>query len=102
MLNCKRSVIHQANEPDQKDGGLLEQAIADALLIFDLGYFDQLVLAQMDERGAYFVTRYQTQTALYSCDTGERVNLAEQLQASDSNSFETVYRLGARPESRCV
>ncbi len=87
--------IHQANEPDQRDGGLLEQVCEDALLIFDLGYFDQEVLLQIDEGGAYFATRYQTQTGLYDCETGHRVILAEQLQACEGNYFESQYRLGA-------
>jgi len=49
--------IHEDIEPDQHEAGLLAQAVPDALLIFDLGYFDQHDLKRINDRSAYVVTR---------------------------------------------
>jgi len=86
--------IHEGIEPDQKDRGLLEQAVKDALLIFDLGYFDQGVLAEIQARKAYFVTRYQSQTSLYDWETGTNLDLVKELQAVEGDWFEADYKLG--------
>jgi len=96
--------IHEGIEPDQKDQGLLEQAVKDALLIFDLGYFDQLVLAEIQARKAFFVTRYQSQTGLYDCEMETPVNLVEELKTVEGNWFEARYKLGhnAKVEVRLV
>jgi len=86
--------VHEGRSPDQKDSGLLAQAVQDALLIFDLGYFDQRVLAQIQAQKAYFVTRYQSQTTLYDPITDTSIDLVKELRAVKGNWFEAVYRLG--------
>lgn len=96
--------IHEGIEPDQKDKGLLEQTVKGSLLIFDLGYFDQLVLAEMQARKAFFVTRYQSQTGLYDLETEADVDLVKELQDVKGNWFEAHYKLGrnAKVEVRLV
>ena len=86
--------INEGIAPDQRDAGLLQQAVEQALLIFDLGYFDQETLAAITEQNAYFVTRYQSQTALYDLMTGETVDLVKQLQSTQVDCFEAHYHLG--------
>lgn len=54
-----------ASQPDQKCQLHVQQASRGSLTLFDLGYFDQKVLKTLAERSAYFVSRLQTQTALY-------------------------------------
>jgi hypothetical protein len=51
--------------PDQR-ASLVRQAIrGNSLYIFDLGYFATPTLHVLDEQGAYFVCRLQSQTAIY-------------------------------------
>ena len=92
--------VHEGIEPDQHDGGLLAQAVPDALLIFDLGYFDQHDLKCITEQGAYFVTRYQSQTGLYDLQTGVAIVLLQQLQQTTGDWFEATYRLGREAQSK--
>jgi hypothetical protein len=78
----------------------LAQAVPDALLIFDLGYFDQHDLKRINDRGAYFVTRYQSQTGLYDQETDVAINLLEQLQQTTGDWFEATYHLGRDAKSK--
>ena len=86
--------IHESIEPDQTHPGLLAQAVQDALLIFDLGYFSQHTLAAIDEREAFYVTRYQSQTGLYDSQTGEAIDLVDCLKPIEGNWFEMTCLLG--------
>jgi hypothetical protein len=92
--------VHEGIEPDQHDGGLLAEALAHALLIFDLGYFDQHDLKFINDQGAYFVTRYQSQTGLYDVETGAASDLLEQLQQTTADWFEATYYLGGAAKSK--
>jgi hypothetical protein len=92
--------VHEGIEPDQHDAGLLAQAVANALLIFDLGYFDQHDLKFINDRGAYFVTRYQSQTGLYDRETDVAIDLLEQLQQTTADCFEGTYHLGRAAKSK--
>lgn len=51
--------------PDQKCRQQVGLGVPDSLHLFDLGFFKQEHLAELDEAGAYFISRYQSQTALY-------------------------------------
>lgn len=81
---------------DNKSDLPLKQAIAGSLNLFDLGYFKQERLRDIDAQGAYFVSRYQSQTALYDPETGERVNLVKRLQSLKVNETEYQVELGFR------
>lgn len=61
--------------PDQTCDLPVEQAQAGSLQLFDLGYFSQARLKQIAERQAYFLCRYQTQTALYHATSHQPVDL---------------------------
>lgn len=81
--------------PAQKDTQLLEQAVANSLMIFDLGYFDQKLFAKLSVQGAYFVTRYQSQTGLYDTESYEEIDLVTCLEKTKGDWFDLDCRLGA-------
>jgi hypothetical protein len=70
----------EGRSPDQNCRLHLQLAQPNSLHLFDLGYFDQAVLTQLDQRGAYFVSRLQPQTALFDPHTGIRLDLAAHLR----------------------
>lgn len=82
--------------PDQRchllEGGLP----VGCLVVFDLGYFSQDRLAELDERGVFFETRLQSQTALYQPETGARLDLLAALQAQTAPLIEFNVLLGQR------
>jgi hypothetical protein len=82
--------------PDQ-DSAVLEHFMEEgALVLFDLGYFKQERLHDMTQAGAFFVTRCQSQVALYACDSEERVVLTDILKQHPSDQFEGMFHLGGR------
>jgi hypothetical protein len=50
---------------DQKSRIHLDQAQAGSLHLFDLGFFKQDIFAEFSQKKAYFISRYQPQTAVY-------------------------------------
>jgi len=82
-------------EPDQNCELHLEQAQPGSLHLFDLGYFKQQVFAELDDRGSYFISRFEHQTALYT-DEAEpiRVVLLDFLQKLKEDRFETCLQMG--------
>lgn len=91
--------VQQGVDGDRSDAGLLAQVVKGVLLIFDLGYFNQLTLAKINAQEAFYVTRYQTQTSLYDPQTGEAIDLIAQLQQTDGNGFEITCQLGAKQKT---
>lgn len=91
--------VQEGRDSDRKDIGLLAQAVEGALLIFDLGYFNQQTLADIKARNAFYVTRYQSQTHLYELETGDKIDLVEQLQQTDGDWFEITCRIGAKQKT---
>jgi len=66
-----------------------------ALRLADLGYFDLNVLASLDQQQAYWLTRPQAGTVLYSAQ-GERLDLARYLQAQPAGELDVPVQLGVR------
>ena len=81
---------------DQKSELPLAHAIPGSLNIQDLGYFKQERLRDMAQQGAFFVSRYQSQTALYDAPTGQRLDLVNYLRAVDGSTCDEQVRLGER------
>lgn len=81
---------------DQHSELPLRHAIAGSLNLFDLGYFKQERLRDIAEQDAYFVSRYQSQTALYEPDTEERIDLVKWLQSLAFNEAQREVKLGGR------
>lgn len=86
----------EGKAPDQNCNLPLEQAIANSLNLFDLGYFKQERLRDIAQQDAYFVSRYQSQTALYTPETGQSFNLVNWLQSLEVNDAECDVELGYR------
>lgn len=82
--------------PDQRCD--IPQTVAEAqtLMLMDLGYFKQERLRDIDQQGAYFVGRLQSQTALYHLDTEQRLDLVALLQHQQGQTLDLRVRLGGR------
>lgn len=52
-------------EADQKSRMHLDHAQPGSLHLFDLGFFKQEIFSEFGQKEAYFISRYQMQTALY-------------------------------------
>ena len=86
----------EGRSPDQNSDLVLRQARPGSLNLFDLGYFRQERLQAIDANAAYFVSRYQSQTALYDSQTGKRFELDQWLQGLITDRAERLVELGAR------
>jgi hypothetical protein len=65
--------------------------------LFDLGYFKQSVFAELSRAGAYFISRLQTQTALYQQDDDRQaLDLIELLQSQQQPQGELYVHLGRK------
>lgn len=86
----------EGRSPDQKCRLHLQLAQPNSLHLFDLGYFDQEVLAQLAQQRAYFVSRLQHQTAVFDPHTGERLNLAAQARGLRLDLSERIWLVGRK------
>ncbi len=62
------------------------------LLISDLGYFVPSSFKQINEIGAYFISRYKSDTNIYDIETGQKIDLLEHLE--DRSFLEQEVLLG--------
>lgn len=88
--------LEDGRSPDQKCQLHVSHAQAATLQLFDLGYFKQEYLRDIDDQDAYFVSRYQSQTALYYPETEERFDLLTWLKSLTANQAESQVLLGGR------
>ncbi|HKI70165.1 MAG TPA: IS4 family transposase [Verrucomicrobiae bacterium] len=88
--------LEAGKTPDQNSDLPLQQAQAGSLNLFDLGYFKQERLHDMAAQGAYFVSRYQSQTNLYEPEMAQPIDLLDWLQSLTVNQAERTLELGAR------
>jgi hypothetical protein len=82
--------------PDRSCELFLQQGQAGSLHLFDLGYFKQERLALLNQQGAFYVTRYQSQTAIYDDQTEERIDVLQALNATKEQRAELHVTLGER------
>ncbi len=90
-----------ANQPDQKCRLQVEHSQPGALHLFDLGYFNQQTLAELAGSGAFFISRFDYQTALYR-DEAEpvRLQLLDLLRQVRGDRLEVWLRLGRKVKVR--
>lgn len=88
--------LEAGRTPDQSCLLHLKQGQAGSLHLFDLGYFKQDHLELLSQQQAFYVTRYQTQTALYDRQTGEQIDLLKYLNATKLSDIDMAVALGAR------
>lgn len=88
--------VVEGRSPDQNCDLPVRCAQVGSLQLFDLGYFKQERLHDINEQKAFFVCRYQSQTAVYSLDEQQRIDLVGWLKTLQSNEVEMRLCLGGR------
>lgn len=88
--------IEPGKASDRKSDFPVRQAVIGSLNVFDLGYFKQERFRDIAQQGAFFVSRYQSQTSLYDLDSYEQLNLVTPLKSAKTNEIDTMMRLGER------
>lgn len=84
-------------EPDQSYRGYHALIHEGVLLLMDLGYFVLDSLKVIEERKGYFLSRFLSQTALFTT-AGERLDLAALLAAQTENCCEIEVLIGSRQQ----
>jgi Transposase DDE domain len=86
--------------PDQSYTGELERLLAGALYLSDLGYFLLSRFRRIDAAHAYFLSRFDLHTALFTAD-GTALDLLEWLRAHAEPRFEESVRIGRQEQLPC-
>ena len=86
--------------PDQSYTGELTRIQAGALYLSDLGYFVLSRFRCLGEAHAYFLSRFDTHTALFSADGAPR-DLLEWLRAHTEAQFEESVHIGQEEQLPC-
>ena len=93
-------MITAGRSADQSYSKDLEELEANVLRIADLGYFKMPRFASIAGKGAYFLTRFNYQTALYDLEEN-RVNLLEWLQNQSADLVEDWFLVGQSTKLKC-
>jgi len=89
--------VGAATVPDQTCRLHVEHSQPGALHLFDLGYFNQATLAELADRGAYFITRLEHQTGLFSDEQQpQRLQLLTLLRQLPGDRLEQTVQLGSK------
>jgi hypothetical protein len=88
--------LEAGRKPDQNCRLPVTHAQAGSLQLFDLGYFKQENLRDIGQQKAYFVSRCQSQTALYDPDDDHRIDPVKWLKDRKCTSVERQVLLGGR------
>jgi hypothetical protein len=94
-----RMRLEQGRDSDHRTPLQTEEIEAGALHLRDLGYFDLDVLQEIAAKKAYFISRIQDGTALFTRD-GERIELTKFLGKSKDSQVDVRIRLGASQHLR--
>ena len=92
--NIKTVSFHEGKTPDQAYQEDIEQLLAGTLRLNDLGYFIKSFV-QIAEQNAYFLTRFNTQTALFSL-SGSRIDLFGWLVQQNESIIEAEFLIGIK------
>lgn len=93
MRTGRLEIQLQAGRASDRAAALPGSLPAGALRIADLGYWDLESLRAMDQQGVFWLSRLQTQTAVYE-PTGQRCDLLELLTAQPTTASELAVTLG--------
>jgi len=77
-----------------------QQIKSQDLFLADLGYFSLKLFMEIDQKGAYFITRYSPHTALWSADDIKRIELEKILQHVWGNIYCQEVIMGAEPKKQ--
>jgi hypothetical protein len=102
LCGTVNSVDFQAGRsPDQRYAGHTQVIQPGALYLSDLGYFVVERFQQIDQHHAYFLSRFDLQTAIFDPQTEERVDLLTWLRAQTDTCLETEWLVGVTEKLRC-
>lgn len=95
LLNYKdghmeKVALTSAREPDQKYTAYLDSVKKGGLYLQDLGYFNIDTFASIQEKEAYFISRYYPQTKLYD-EKGQAIELLTELYRSGNFFSQAVW-----------
>ena len=93
--------FQSGRSPDQSYAGDLETILPGALYLTDLGYFALARFRTIDEHKAYFLTRFDTKTAMFDAATGAPLDLLAWLRAHPESRFEQSVLVGSQARLRC-
>ena len=93
--------FQSGRSPDQSYAGDLETILPGALYLTDLGYFALARFRTIDEHKAYFLTRFDTKTAMFDAATGAPLDLLDWLRAHPESRFEQSVLVGSQARLRC-
>ena len=92
--------LQTGRSPDQAYRGELQAITPGALYLSDLGYFVLSRFRTLDDHHAYFLSRFDTQTALLTT-TGEPLDLLTWLRAHPEGQFEQDVLMGSHEQLPC-
>ncbi len=93
--------FQSGRSPDQSYAGDLQAILPGALYLTDLGYFVLARFRAIDEQKAYFLSRFDTKTALFDAATGEPLDLLAWLRAHPESQFEQEVLIGCQEHLHC-
>jgi hypothetical protein len=104
-LDCCTGRLHgplpsAATVPDQRGALPTDDLPAGALRIADLGYFSLDVFQRLQQRGVYWLTRWQPGTDLFTA-TGQKLSLVTYLTQQAGKVVDVPLRLGATHRLPC-
>jgi PII-like signaling protein len=93
--------LQTGRSADQGYDGHVQAIRPGALYLNDLGYFVLHHFQQIDQGQAYFLSRFDLQTAIFGPETGERLDLLAWLREQTQTSLETEWLVGVHEKLRC-
>jgi hypothetical protein len=93
--------LQAGRSPDQSYAGDRQAIVPGALYLTDLGYFALARFKALVEHAAYFLSRFDTQTALFETATGERLDLLPWLRTHPEPQFEQDVLIGSQARLQC-
>lgn len=99
--NLQAVVLQPGRSSDHAYEAHLAHLHSGALLIQDLGFFQVAHFAQIDAQKGYFLSRFNTQTALYDAASGVRLDLVDELRRETRSLFERDVLIGVKEQLPC-
>lgn len=95
--NLNAVEVSDGHQPDQTSQLPEAWASPNSLTVFDLGFFKKQRFAELEQAGGFFISRLQTQTALYGqADEGATLDLLAVLQQQAAAEGELMVSMKAK------
>lgn len=98
--NVRQLILAPGRQSDKNFTGYLSLVQAGSLNLMDLGFFNLELLAQIDHREAYFLSRYQSGTCLFKPE-GRAIDLLKELRHSPTPITEMTLQVGKHQRLAC-